>query len=78
VLAGTTAIADARGSVADCCCPYINFHASPGDAHAYRQRLPAMAAQLLGQAEAVAAARRIFGGLLDSGSGHDPAESRPI
>jgi hypothetical protein len=77
VLAGTTALAGACGSVADCCCPYINFHASPGDAHAYPQRHPAMAAQLLGQAEAIAAARRSFGGLLDSGPGHDPAGSRP-
>jgi hypothetical protein len=77
VLAGTTAVAGACGSVADCCCPHINFHASPGDAHAYRQQHPTMAAQLLSQAEAIAAARRSFGGLLDSGPGHDPAGSPP-
>jgi hypothetical protein len=77
VLAGTTAIAGACGSVADCCCPHINFHASPHDAHAYRQQHPTMAAQLLSQAEAIAAARRSFGGLLGSGPGHDPAGSPP-
>jgi Alkylmercury lyase len=76
VLAGTTAIADACGSVADCCCPYINFHATPHDADAYRQQHPVMAAELLGQAEAVAAASRIFGGLLRAESG-DPVEHSP-
>jgi hypothetical protein len=76
VLAGTTTISDACGSVADCCCPYINFHASPGDADAYRQQHPAMATELLGQAEAVAAARRIFGDLLRAKSG-DPVEHSP-
>jgi hypothetical protein len=64
VLAGTASIGDACGSVADCCCPYINFHASPGDADTYRQAHPAITAELLDQADAVAAARRIFGGLL--------------
>ena len=77
VLAGTMVVAGACGSVADCCCPYINFHASPGDADAYRQRHPALAAELLGRAEAIKAARRSFGGLLDSGPGHDPAGSLP-
>jgi Alkylmercury lyase len=76
VLAGTTAVADACGSVADCCCPYINFHASPHDADAYRQQHPAMSAELLGQAEAVAAARQIFGDLLRAESG-DPVEHSP-
>jgi hypothetical protein len=61
----------------NCCCPYINFHATPRDAHAYRQQHPAMAAELLGQADAVAAARRIFGGLLHAESGHNPARSPP-
>jgi hypothetical protein len=75
VLAGTTTISDACGSVADCCCPYINFHATPHDAD--RQQHPAMAVELLGQAEAVEAARRIFGGLLHAESGHDPAGSPP-
>ena len=36
-----------------------------------------MAAVLLGQAEAVAAARRIFGDLLNPEPGHDPAPSPP-
>jgi Alkylmercury lyase len=77
VLAGTTAIADACGSVADCCCPYINFHASPHAADAYRQQHPAMATELLGPAQAIEAARRIFGGLPHAESGHDPAGSPP-
>jgi hypothetical protein len=77
VLAGTTTSSDACGSVADCCCPFINFHTSPRDADAYRQQHPAMAAELLGQAEAVEVARRIFSGLLHAASGHDPADSPP-
>lgn len=77
VLAGMTAIADACGSVADCCCPYINFHATPHDADAYRQANPALTAELLGQAEAIEAAKRSFGGLLHAASGHDPAGSPP-
>jgi hypothetical protein len=77
VLAGTTTISDACGSVADCCCPDINFHPTPHDADAYRQQHPAMAAELLGQAEAVEVARRIFGGLLHAASGHDLAGSPP-
>jgi Alkylmercury lyase len=64
VLAGTATMGEACGSVADCCCPYINFHASPGDADTYRRAHPAITAELLDQADAVAAARRIFGGLL--------------
>ena len=75
VLAGTATTDPACGSVADCCCPYINFHASPLDAENYRQEHPAMSAELLTQAEAVAAARRSFGGLLDPDPDHDPAES---
>jgi hypothetical protein len=74
VLAGTATTGDACGSVADCCCPYINFHASPHDADTYRQAHPAMAAELLDQVQAVAAAKRIFGGLLYAGPGHDSAE----
>jgi len=72
VLAGTAA-GDAYGAVADCCCPFINFHADPHDADAYRTAHPGMAGELLGQAEAVEAARRVFGGLLDPETGHDPA-----
>jgi hypothetical protein len=75
VLVGTVPIGGACLSVADCCCPYINFHASPRHADVYRQAHPAMAAELLGQAETIAAARRIFGGLLHPESGHDPAGS---
>jgi hypothetical protein len=76
VLAGTVTIGDACESVV-ACCPYINFHASPHDADAYRQAHPAMAAELLDQAQAVEAAGRIFGGLLDPRSGQDPAEPPP-
>jgi hypothetical protein len=77
VLAGSATMGEACGSVAGCCCPYINFHASAAAADTYRQAHPAMAAELLDQAEAVAAARRIFGGLLHAGTSHDPAESLP-
>jgi alkylmercury lyase-like protein len=73
VLAGTATMGDACGSVADCCCPYINFHANPHDADTYRQAHPAMTAELLEQAEAVAAARWVFGGLLRPDSGDDSA-----
>jgi Alkylmercury lyase len=75
ILVGAATAGDACGSVADCCCPHINFHASPDDADRYRRAHPAMAAVLLGQAEAVAAAGRIFGDLLDPEPGHDPARS---
>jgi hypothetical protein len=77
VLVGTATVADACGSVADCCCPYINFHASPDAAETYRQAHPAVATELLDQAEAVEAARRIFGGLLHAESGDDRAEPLP-
>jgi Alkylmercury lyase len=75
VLVGTATIGDACGSVADCCCPFINFHASPDAADAYRRAHPAMAAELLAQAEAVAAAGRIFGGLLNPEPSRDPPRS---
>jgi hypothetical protein len=77
VLAGTAISGGACGVVADCCCPYINFHASPQDADTYRQARPGVAAELLDQAEAVAAARWIFGGLLQQEFGRDPAGSPP-
>jgi hypothetical protein len=77
VLAGLATMGDACGSVAGCCCPYINFHARLADADAYRQAHPAMAAEVLDQAEAVAAALRIFGGVLHAGPSHNPAESLP-
>ena len=55
----------ACGAVADCCCPHINFHADPQQAQTYLQAHPGMTGELLGQADAVERARRIFGGLLD-------------
>jgi len=64
VLAGTAASGDACGAVADCCCPYINFHTDPRAADAYRTAHPGMVAELFDQAEALEAARRVFGGLL--------------
>ena len=73
VLAGTGTVSEACGSVADCCCPYINFHVSLAAANTYRQAHPAMTAELLDQPEAVAAAERIFGGLLHPRPSHGPA-----
>jgi Alkylmercury lyase len=52
-------------AVADCCCPHINFHAGPQHARAYLRAHPGMTGELLGQAEALQEARRIFGGLLE-------------
>ena len=77
VLAGTAAVSETCGSVADCRCPYINFHTSPAAADTYRQTHPAMAAELLDQAEAVAVAERIFAGLLRPRPSHGPAGSPP-
>jgi Alkylmercury lyase len=77
VLAGTAAVGDACSRVADCCCPHINFHASPRDADDYRRAHPALAAELLDQAEAIEAARRGFAGLLHREPGDDPAGHRP-
>ena len=65
VLAGMAAGGDACGVIADCCCPYINFHAGPSAADAYRMAHHGMVAELFDQAEALEAARRVFGGLLD-------------
>jgi hypothetical protein len=59
-----TAAGGVCGAVADCCCPHINFHTDPQHAQAYLQAHPGMTGELLGQADAVATARRIFGGLL--------------
>jgi hypothetical protein len=68
VLAGTAATAPGGpcGAVADYCCPYINFHADPHTADAYRNAHPGMAGELFDQAEALEAAGRVFGRLLDS------------
>jgi hypothetical protein len=52
-------------AVADCCCPHINFHTDPQHARTYLQAHPGMTGELLGQADAVETAMRIFGGLLD-------------
>jgi hypothetical protein len=53
------------GVVADCCCPYVNFHADPDQARRYLQTHPGMAGEALAQAHAVEVAGRIFGGLLE-------------
>jgi hypothetical protein len=60
-----TAAGGVCGAVADCCCPHINFHTDPQHARVYFQAHPGMTGELLDQADAVATARRIFGGLLD-------------
>jgi hypothetical protein len=60
-----TAAGGVCGAVADCCCPHINLHADPQHAQSYLQAHPAMTGELLGQADAVETARRIFGGLLN-------------
>jgi hypothetical protein len=52
-------------AVADCCCPHINFHTDPQHAQTYLQAHPGMTGEPLGQADSVATARRVFGGLLD-------------
>jgi Alkylmercury lyase len=62
VLAATAADG---GCVADCCCPHINFHATAQHAQTYLAAHPGMAGEVLGQAEAVQAAGRVFGGLLE-------------
>lgn len=60
-----TAAGGVCGTIADWCCPHINFHTDPQHAQTYLQAHPGMTGELLGQADAVATARRIFGGLLD-------------
>jgi hypothetical protein len=78
---GTGTVVDGRisgggpaGTVADCCCPHINFHTDQAAADAYRRAHPGMTAMLLDQAEAVQAARKAFGGLLDPSN---PPEEAP-
>jgi len=72
VLVAAATVAGGCDPVADCCCPYINFHADPDHARRYLQAHPGMAGELLSQAHAVEAAGRVFGGLLDpeADSGH--------
>jgi hypothetical protein len=65
VLDGRTAAGDAGGTVADCCCPHINLHIDRAAADAYRRAHPGMTAMLFDQAEAVQAAGRAFGNLLN-------------
>jgi hypothetical protein len=65
VLVGAATGGDACGAVADCCCPYINFHTDPHAADAYRTAHPGMVAELFDQAEVLEAAKRVFGSLLD-------------
>jgi len=60
-----TAAGGVCGTVADCCCPHVNFHAGPQHARAYLQAHPGMAGEVLSQAEAVQVAWRNFGGLLE-------------
>jgi hypothetical protein len=64
----------AGGTVAECCCPHINFHVDRATADSYRRAHPGMTAMLLDQAEAVQAARKAFGGLLDPSN---PPEEAP-
>jgi hypothetical protein len=63
----------AGGPVADCCCPFINFHNTQEAAEAYRRAHPGMTGRLFGQTAAVQAARQAFGGLLDPSN---PQEER--
>jgi hypothetical protein len=72
VLAATATGRDARGTSADCCCPYVNFHVDPSSAEAYLQAHSGLAAELFDQAEAVEAAGRVFGRLLDPDHDHHP------
>lgn len=74
LLSGRTAAGDACDTAAEWCCPYINLHTDPEEADAYRRTHPGMAGQLFGQAEAVQAAGRAFGGLLDP---PEPQETAP-
>jgi hypothetical protein len=74
VLDGGTAAGDAGGTVADCCCPRINFHIDPESAGAYRRAHPDMTGMLFDQAGAVEAAGRAFGNLLNPSN---PQEAGP-
>jgi hypothetical protein len=74
VLDGRIAAGTAGGTVADCCCPHINFHIDRAAADGYRQAHPSMTAMLLDQAEAVQGAGRAFGSLLNPAN---PQEEAP-
>ena len=62
------------GAVADCCCPHINFHIDRAAAATYRRAHPGMTGRLFDQAEAVQAAGRAFGSLLNPSQ---PSEEAP-
>jgi hypothetical protein len=76
----TTVVLDGRtagagdGTVADSCCPHINFHIDRAAADAYRRAHPGMTGMQLDQAEAVQAAGRTFASLLNPSS---PPEGAP-
>jgi hypothetical protein len=74
LLVGRAAGGDAGGPVADCCCPFINFHINREAAEAYRRAHPGMTGRLFGQTEAVRAARQAVGSLLDPSN---PPERTP-
>ena len=74
LLSGRTAAGDACDRAAVWCCPYINFHTDREAADTYRRAHPGMTATVSGQAEAVEAAGRAFGGLLDP---PEPQETVP-
>ena len=74
LLSGSTAAGDACDTAADWCCPYVNFHTDREAAGTYRRADPGMTATVFGQAEAVKAAGRAFGGLLDPAN---PQETAP-
>jgi hypothetical protein len=73
VLEGQIVAGDAGGAVADCCCPHINFHLDRAAADAYRRAHPGMTARLLDQAQAVTAAGRAFGSLLEPSNQQEEA-----
>jgi hypothetical protein len=74
VLEGRIAAGSVGAAVADCCCPHVNFHVDRAAADAYRRAHPGMTARLLDQAEAVTAAGRAFGSLLNQSN---PQEQAP-
>jgi hypothetical protein len=74
LLSGRTVAGDACDTAADWCCPYTNFHTDREAADTYRGAHPGMTATVFGQAEAVKAARRAYGGVLDPAH---PQETAP-
>jgi Alkylmercury lyase len=74
LLCGRTDAGDACDTAAEWCCPYVNFHTDPEAADSFLRAHPGMTATLFGQAEAVQAAGKAFGGLLDP---PEPQETAP-